>query len=238
MAAQRRRRQADLDDRARLEHAEHGAAAPATPACGRGRSRSASARRSRPSSSRRPTAASPPTRTSQVALWFGLQDIPGSKYAGGYGLYRADGSPKPLRRRVPARSPRGIAPLPCGGVIDKSGPDIQVAQPLDGAKFVDVIADRRARGRLARRRRHPRGSRSGPTASSSARSATATRRCAASGRLALLEARQAHADVQGRGRGRQHVVEDDHRLQGAQAAEGQDRGDARRSSSSTRSRSG
>ena len=74
----------------------------------------------------------------QVALWFGLQDIPNSRYAGGYGLYRLDGSAKPAAAAFRALA-GGIAPLPCGGVIDKSGPDIQVAQPLDGARFVDVL---------------------------------------------------------------------------------------------------
>jgi hypothetical protein len=74
----------------------------------------------------------------QVAIWFGLQDIPGSKYAGGYGLYRLDGSPKPSAAAFRALA-GGIAPQPCGGVIDKSGPDIQVAKPLDGTKFVDVL---------------------------------------------------------------------------------------------------
>jgi hypothetical protein len=74
----------------------------------------------------------------QVALWFGLQDIPGAKYAAGYGLYRLDGSPKPSAAAFRALA-GGIAPLPCGGVIDKSGPDIQIAKPTDGAKFVDVL---------------------------------------------------------------------------------------------------
>ena len=74
----------------------------------------------------------------QVALWFGLQDIPGSKYAGGYGLYRLDGSAKPSAAAFRALA-GGIAPQPCGGVIDTSGPDIQIAKPTDGAKFVDVL---------------------------------------------------------------------------------------------------
>ena len=74
----------------------------------------------------------------EVAMWFGLQDIPGAKYAAGYGLYRADGSPKRSAAAFRALS-RGIAPLPCGGVIDKSGPEIRIARPLDGAKFVKVL---------------------------------------------------------------------------------------------------
>ena len=74
----------------------------------------------------------------QVAMWFGLQDIPGAKYAAGYGLYRASGAAKPSAAAFKALS-RGIAPLPCGGVKDTSGPDIRIAKPLDGAKFVKVL---------------------------------------------------------------------------------------------------
>jgi hypothetical protein len=74
----------------------------------------------------------------QVALWFGLQDIPNSRYAAGYGLYRLNGSAKPSAAAFKALS-GGIAPLSCGGVVDTSGPDIRIAQPLDGAKFVDVL---------------------------------------------------------------------------------------------------
>ena len=73
-----------------------------------------------------------------VAFWFGMQDIPGSKFAEGYGLYRADGSPKPSAAAFRALD-GGIDPQPCGGVIDTSGPRIQVAQPLDGLKFVDMF---------------------------------------------------------------------------------------------------
>jgi Cellulase (glycosyl hydrolase family 5) len=74
----------------------------------------------------------------QVAIWFGTQDIPGSKTAGGYGLYRLNGSPKPSAAAFKSLD-GGIAPQSCGGVIDNSGPDIQIAKPLDGAKFVDVL---------------------------------------------------------------------------------------------------
>jgi hypothetical protein len=73
-----------------------------------------------------------------VAFWFGMQDFTGSAHAGGYGLYRLDGSAKPAASAFAALS-RGIAARQCGGVIDNSGPDIQIAQPLDGTKFVDVL---------------------------------------------------------------------------------------------------
>jgi hypothetical protein len=73
-----------------------------------------------------------------VALWFGMQDIPGSAHAGGFGLYRADGSAKPSAAAFRALD-GGVAPQSCGGVIDTGGPDIQVAQPLDGLKFVDMF---------------------------------------------------------------------------------------------------
>ena len=73
-----------------------------------------------------------------VAMWFGLQDIPGSAYAGGYGLYRADGSAKPAAAAFRALD-GGVPAQPCGGVIDTSGPQIQVAEPLAGLKFVDMF---------------------------------------------------------------------------------------------------
>ena len=73
-----------------------------------------------------------------VAMWFGLQDIPGSSFAGGYGLFRADGSARPAADAFRALA-GGIAPQACGGMIDTSGPEIQIAQPLDGLKFVDMI---------------------------------------------------------------------------------------------------
>jgi len=74
----------------------------------------------------------------QTALWFGVQDIPGSVHAGGFGLYRWDGSAKPAAAAFRALD-AGIAAQPCGGVVDGSGPEIAVAQPLDGLKFVDMI---------------------------------------------------------------------------------------------------
>ena len=74
----------------------------------------------------------------QVAVWFGIQDIPGSRYAGGYGLFRANGSAKPSAAAFRGLS-GGIAPMPCGGVVDTSGPSILIAKPTDGARFVDVL---------------------------------------------------------------------------------------------------
>jgi Cellulase (glycosyl hydrolase family 5) len=74
----------------------------------------------------------------QTALWFGFQDIPGSAHAGGYGLYRSDTSAKPAAAAFRALD-GGIPAERCGGVIDTSGPTIEVAKPLDGAKFVDVL---------------------------------------------------------------------------------------------------
>jgi hypothetical protein len=73
-----------------------------------------------------------------AAFWFGIQDIPQTKWAGGHGLYRLDGSAKPSAAAFKALA-RGISPLPCGGVIDTSGPEILIAKPLDGARFVDVL---------------------------------------------------------------------------------------------------
>jgi hypothetical protein len=74
----------------------------------------------------------------QVALWFGIQDIPGSLHAGGFGLYRRDQSAKPAAAAFRALD-GGIAPAACGGVVDASGPAIEIAEPLDGTRFVDMI---------------------------------------------------------------------------------------------------
>jgi polysaccharide biosynthesis protein PslG len=74
----------------------------------------------------------------QTALWFGMQDIPGSIHAGGFGLHRLDGSEKPAAAAFRALD-AGIPPDPCGGVVDSSGPEIVVAKPLDGTRFVDMI---------------------------------------------------------------------------------------------------
>jgi hypothetical protein len=80
----------------------------------------------------------------QTALWFGLQDIAGSPYAAGFGLYRGDRSAKPAAAAFRALD-AGIPPGACGGVVDASGPQIEVAEPLDGIRFVDMI-DIDARG--------------------------------------------------------------------------------------------
>jgi hypothetical protein len=72
------------------------------------------------------------------AFWFGIQDIPGSPYPGGLGLFRHDASAKPAVAAFAALA-AGIPPEPCGGVVDTSGPEIVVAKPLDGLKFVDMI---------------------------------------------------------------------------------------------------
>jgi len=74
----------------------------------------------------------------QTALWFGVQDIPGSAHAGGFGLYRWDKSAKPSAAAFKALD-GGIAAERCGGVIDNSGPEIVVRKPTDGAKFVDMF---------------------------------------------------------------------------------------------------
>jgi hypothetical protein len=74
----------------------------------------------------------------QTALWFGVQDIPGSAHAGGFGLYRSDKSAKPSAAAFRALD-GGIPAERCGGVIDTTGPEIQIAKPLDGARFVDVL---------------------------------------------------------------------------------------------------
>jgi hypothetical protein len=72
-----------------------------------------------------------------AAFWFGMQDIP-SKYPGGHGLYRYDGSAKPSAAAFKAVA-RGVSPQQCGGVIDTTGPDIVIAKPTDGAKFVEMF---------------------------------------------------------------------------------------------------
>jgi hypothetical protein len=79
-----------------------------------------------------------------TALWFGIQDIAGSPHAGGFGLYRGDRSAKPAAAAFRALD-GGIPPARCGGVVDASGPEIEIAEPLDGTKFVDMI-DIDARG--------------------------------------------------------------------------------------------
>jgi Bacterial Ig domain len=74
----------------------------------------------------------------QTAMWFGIQDIARSAHAAGYGLYRRDQSAKPAAEAFRALN-GGIAAARCGGVIDTSGPEIEIAQPLDGTKFVKLL---------------------------------------------------------------------------------------------------
>ena len=69
-----------------------------------------------------------------VAFWFGLQDIPSNTFAGGYGLYRLNGTAKPAAGAMKALG-RGITPKPCGGIIDASGPQFTVKAPQDGLVF-------------------------------------------------------------------------------------------------------
>jgi hypothetical protein len=79
-----------------------------------------------------------------VAMWFGLQDIPGSTYAGGYGLFRTNGSRAPAAGAFRALA-GGITPKPCGGYMDSQGPSITINKPTDGGVFkrelgVDAVA--------------------------------------------------------------------------------------------------
>jgi hypothetical protein len=74
----------------------------------------------------------------EVAFWFGVQDIPSSENAGGYGLFRAGGGAKPAAAAFAALA-GGIPPQPCGGAVDIAGPEIVIAKPTDGAKFVGMF---------------------------------------------------------------------------------------------------
>jgi hypothetical protein len=67
-------------------------------------------------------------------MWFGMQDIPGSRHARGYGLYRANGKGKPSAKAF-KRLRRGIRPRGCGGYVDRTPPTIRVIKPLDGLRF-------------------------------------------------------------------------------------------------------
>ena len=76
------------------------------------------------------------------AFWFGMQDIKGSPYAGGYGLYGLGGKGKraaiafrKLDRGIPAR--RG-----CGGQVDRTPPVISVREPANGARFAGKLSVR------------------------------------------------------------------------------------------------
>ena len=114
-----------------------------------------------------------------VALWFGMQDVPDAKWAAGYGLYPHERLGEAVRERVPRARQRHRAD-PVRRRHRPSGPEIRIAKPLDGAQFVDKLPiDARAvdsAGGVGIRRIE-----TGPTATSSTRSATATRSCARSG---------------------------------------------------------
>ena len=70
-----------------------------------------------------------------VALWFGVQDIPGSRHARGFGLYNRKGKAKPAAKAF-RRLDRGIRPRGgCGGYVDRTAPTIRVRSPLDGSRF-------------------------------------------------------------------------------------------------------
>ena len=118
---------------------------------GRARSRSASRESGRRASSARPTAASPPTRSIGVALWFGIQDIRGSRHAGGYGLYRRGGRAKPAAQAF-RKLDEGIRPRRgCGGYVDRTAADDQRAQPIGRAPLQGQGQRPRARVRQPRR---------------------------------------------------------------------------------------
>jgi len=78
-----------------------------------------------------------------VALWFGLQDIPGSGgHARGFGLYRRKGKAKPAAKAF-RRLERGITPRRgCGGSVDRTPPTIRVLSPRDGSRYADKLTVR------------------------------------------------------------------------------------------------
>ena len=77
----------------------------------------------------------------QVALWFGMQDIRGSRHAGGYGLFSKRGRGKPAAKAF-KRLRRGIRPKRCGGYIDRTPPTIRVLEPRDGQRFSGKLSVR------------------------------------------------------------------------------------------------
>jgi hypothetical protein len=77
-----------------------------------------------------------------VAMWFGMQDIPGAPHARGYGLYRAGGKAKPSAKAF-RKLDRGIRPRRrCGGVVDRTPPTLRVKAPADGRRFADKLSVR------------------------------------------------------------------------------------------------
>jgi hypothetical protein len=76
-----------------------------------------------------------------VALWFGMQDIPGSRHARGYGLFRANGKGKRSAKAF-KRLKRAIRPKRCGGYIDRTPPTIRVLEPVNGKRFAGKLSVR------------------------------------------------------------------------------------------------
>jgi hypothetical protein len=77
-----------------------------------------------------------------VAIWFGLQDIPVSRHARGFGLYKRNRKAKPAAKAF-RRLERGIRPRRgCGGYVDRTPPTIRVSSPVDGSRFRDKISVR------------------------------------------------------------------------------------------------
>jgi hypothetical protein len=76
-----------------------------------------------------------------VAFWFGMQDIPSSRHARGYGLFRRGGKAKPSARAF-KRLRRGIKPRRCGGVVDRTPPTIKVLSPAQGQRFSGKLSVR------------------------------------------------------------------------------------------------
>ena len=77
-----------------------------------------------------------------VALWFGIQDIPGSAWAGGFGLFRPGGRAKPAAKTF-RKLDRGIrARRGCGGHVDRTPPKITVLTPSSGRRFSDKVSVR------------------------------------------------------------------------------------------------
>ena len=74
-----------------------------------------------------------------VGLWFGMQDIRGSREARGYGLFGLRGRGKPSAKAF-KRLRHGIRPRRCGGYIDRTPPTIRVHKPRDGRRFTGKIA--------------------------------------------------------------------------------------------------
>ena len=75
------------------------------------------------------------------SFWFGMQDIRGSKNAGGYGLYGRKGKAKPSAKAF-RRLDRGIKPKRCGGGVDRTPPALKILEPADGTRFSGKISVR------------------------------------------------------------------------------------------------